>query len=186
MKLALRNSILQYLIKHRNAYLGLAALSLCANILLAIVIITLIGHERIILVPPIIDKRMWVNYNSVSAAYLAAMSEFFIDLRFNVTPDSIAKQREILLHYVDTASYATLKGELIAEEERINKEHISLAFYLVDVKVDTKKLQALITGDLVTTVAAHTLPGRRLTYKLSYRYHDGVLLVKSLEEAEHV
>ena len=52
MKHTIQRSLIEYLVKHRNAFLGIAVLSMALNIFQVMVIYNLIGHERIVLVPP--------------------------------------------------------------------------------------------------------------------------------------
>ena len=112
------------------------------------------------------------------------MSEFFVGLRFTVSPSSVHQQRETLLRYVDPVAYEAIKAQMLAEAEHINKEHISAVFYPVDVKVNAQALTAQITGDVVTVVGISALPAQRLVYEILYRYHNGRLWVKSFEEVK--
>jgi len=85
MKHLLQYSRLQHLIQYRNGYLILASISLILNMLLVLAIFLLIGHERIVIVPSIIEKSFWVTENQVSPDYLLQMSRDFANLRLNVT-----------------------------------------------------------------------------------------------------
>jgi len=184
MKRAIQKSLLQYVIRHRNGYLFLACGSLALNILLSIGLISMFGHEKVILIPPRVTQSFWVSNSEVSPEYLSEMSLFFADLRFNITPSNIENQREILLRYVSSEYYESLKMQLISESEHIATDHISTAFYPIDIQVDNKHLAALVTGDLVSTVGTNQLPSQHVIYKIQYKYHSGRLLVKSFEEVK--
>lgn len=182
MKRIIQKSLLQYVIRHRNGYLAVACGSLLLNILLGIGIISMIGHERIVVVPPRIAQTFWVSHSEVSPEYLSEMSYFFASLRFNITPSTAENQREMLLRYVSPEYYESLKTQLINEAQHISQTHINIAFYPVDIKVNPEHMIAIIEGDLVSTVGTNQLPNQRITYKISYNYHAGRLLVKSFEE----
>lgn len=184
MKYLLHHSRLQHLIQHRNGYLSLACGSLILNILLSIGIFTIAGNERVVVVPPSINKSFWVDANQVSPEYLSEMSLFFASLRFNITPTNAAMQRELLVRYVHPHFYEALKAELISEEEHIKKEHVTTSFYPVNVVVDSKKMISQITGDLQSSVGDAQLPLKRLTYQINFSYNNGRLLVKSFEEVK--
>lgn len=184
MKIQIHKSLLQYVIRHRNGYLAIACGSLLLNILLGIGMILMVGHEKIVLVPPKIEQTFWVGHNSVSPEYLSEMSYFFTTLRFNIVTNTSEGQRAILLRYVSPEYYELLKIELINEAARMSKEHISTAFYLVDVKVDVKHLEALVTGDLITTIGSNQLPEKRVIYKISFTHNNYRLLVKKLIEVK--
>ena len=185
MKYLLQKSRLQHLIQHRNGYLALASGSLLLNILLVITILVVSGHERIVMVPPTIDKSFWVTADHVSPEYLSEMSLFFADLRLNVTPSNAAMQRDVLLRYVNSGNYAALKSELLSESEHLTKSHLSTAFYPADIQVDAKKLISRITGDLQSKVGDSDLPVQHVLYEIHFSYHAGRLFVQSFEEIKH-
>jgi conjugal transfer pilus assembly protein TraE len=184
MKIQIQKSLLQYVIRHRNSYLAIACGSLLLNILLGIGMISMVGHEKIVLVPPQISQTFWVGHNYVSSEYLSEMSHFFATIRFNILPATVENLREILLRYVSPEYYESLKIELINEAERMTKEHISTAFYPVDIKTDVKHLEALVTGDLITTIGTNQLPVKRVIYRISYSHNNYRLLVKKLTEVK--
>jgi len=182
MKIQIQKSLLQYVIRRRNGYLVVACGSLLLNILLGIGVISMVGREKIVLVPPKIAETFWVSNNKVSAEYLSEMSSFIATIRFNIVPNFSESQRDTLLRYVSPEYYESLKIELINEAEHMVKEHISTAFYVVDVKTDVKHLEALVTGDLITIVGSNQLPAKRIIYKIGYGYNNYRLLVKKLTE----
>jgi conjugal transfer pilus assembly protein TraE len=112
------------------------------------------------------------------------MGLFFANLRLNVTPSNAAMQRDILLRYVNPNHYESLKTDLILEAEHLKKEHITTAFYPVDVKVDEKKLLVKIPGDLQSTIGDAQLSPRRVIYQMAFSYHSGRLLINSFEEVK--
>ena len=184
MKLKVHNSLLQHAINRRNGYLVIACVSLVLNILLGIGIISMVGREKVILVPPKISETFWVKSNSVSAEYLSEMSTFISLLRFNLNPGSSESQRDTLLRYMSPEYYESLKVELINEATSMAKDHVTTAFYPVDIKTDVKRLQTLVTGDLLTTVGTNQLPIRRVVYKISFSQNNYRLLVKNLIEVK--
>lgn len=184
MKYLLHKSRLQHLISHRNGYLALASGSLILNVLLAMGIFAVSGHERIVVVPPSINKTFWVTESHVSPEYLSEMTLFFADLRFNLTASNVAMQHDLILRYVNPNGYADVKAQLLSEAEKLTKEHIAMAFYPVDIKVDTTKLISIVTGDVQGTVGNSVLPLERVKYQLTFTYHDGRLLVKSFDEVK--
>jgi conjugal transfer pilus assembly protein TraE len=184
MKYLLRNSRIQYLVKHRNGYMTLAVLSLISNIFLVAYLFYAKGYEKTVITPPGIAKSFWVSANQVSPEYLSEMGLFFANLRLNVTPSNAAMQRDVLLRYVNPSRYEILKTELVLEAEHLKKEHITTAFYPVDVKVDEKKLIVKISGDLQSTVGDTQLFPQRVIYQMEFTYHSGRLLINSFEEVK--
>jgi conjugal transfer pilus assembly protein TraE len=184
MKLRIQKSLLQHAIDHRNGYLVLACFSLLLNIVLGVGLLLTTGKEKILLVPPQIQQPLGIYHNTTSPEYLSAISHFLITLRFNLTPANIESQREILLRYVSPEYYSALKIELLNEAERMTKEHITTAFYPIDIKINSARLEALVTGDLITMVGVNQLPVKRMVYKISYTYNNYRILLKQLREVE--
>lgn len=186
MKLQIQKSLLQYAIRRRNGYLVIACGSLLLNILLSIGLISMVGREKVIIVPPGISQSFWVNSTAFSPTYLAEMSHFFAVLRFSITPSSAEDQRGTLLRYVSPEYYEALKLQLISEANNMTHNHICTAFYPIDIKVDTKHLEALVAGDLVSTVGNNQLPAKRVTYKIIFTQNNHRLLVKQFIEDKSV
>ncbi len=185
MKYLLQKSRLQHLIQNRNGYLVLASGSLILNILLVVFLFLMIDRERIIVVPPEIQKSFWLTSNRVSPDYLSEMVLFFNSLNFNITPSNANTQHRVLLRYVDPSYYETLKIKFIEIEDRVKKEHVTMAFYPSEPpKVDGKKLLARVTGDLYYTVGDIQLAPQRVTYQYGFRYTQGRLTLTSFSEVK--
>lgn len=185
MKLSIERSKIEKILSQRNGYLMLAAGALLLCVCQLILITFLIFHEKVVIVPPVIEKRFWVSANNASVEYLAEMTSFFASLRLNITADNAVYQRETLLRYVEPAFYNSVKAELVQDEEKIKEQHISMGFYPVNIKVNLKGLSAVIDGDLRSFVGEVAMPVKRVSYKISYRFDDGRLMVKSFEEIKH-
>lgn len=186
MKNAIHLSHLQRLMAQRNGYLVLAAGLMLLCVLLSLMVLHLIGRERIIVTPPVVHQSFWVDHDEVSPQYLSEMTSFFAQLRLTKTPSNAAFQRDTLLRYTDPHYYGILKNELVAEEDHIQVSHINLVFYPVNVEVNAKQLIAHITGDLYSTVGDTSLQPMRITYRVQYRYDQGRLLVQSFQEEKDI
>ena len=84
----------------RQANRGLSlwlGLLVAGHLLSLVVILGLIGRERIIVVPPSLEKSFWVSGNTVSREYLEQMGAFVAWLVLDVSPSSIRWKTETLL-----------------------------------------------------------------------------------------
>lgn len=185
MQLTHYKSRLQDILAQRNGYLVLAALLALVSVLLTVSVCRLIGRERIVITPPVVNQAFWVEAQAVSPEYLSQMASFLAQLRLNLTPGNAAYQQETLLRYTDPAYYGDLKNELVSEAEQLEKTHTSLIFYPVAVAVDAKQLTAQITGDLSATIGNDHLPVQRIEYRLQFRYTEGRLWLKSFDEMKN-
>lgn len=185
MRNILKQSRIQYLLNNRNGYLMLASLSLITNVILSMLIFFMLGYQRIVIVPPSINRDFWVSNNKVSPEYLSEISLFLAMIRFNQTPSNAAMQREVFLRYVEQSAYPKLKTAMIEEEAHLKKEHITTSFFDTDVKADAKKLISEITGDLQYNIGEGSMPSQRVTFRLTFKLSSGRLMLKSVEEVSH-
>jgi conjugal transfer pilus assembly protein TraE len=184
MKSLLQKSRLNYLVKQRNGYLVLASGLLILCFILSLLCFYFNGRERVIVVPPRIERSFWVTQNELSPEYLSEMTTFFAYLRLNTTPQSADSQRQLLLRYVDPRYFGILNTQLIQEHDRLVARHISSAFYPVTVQVNTQKMSATIIGDLMSMVGKETVASQRIAYQVQYRYEQGRLLVSQFREVK--
>jgi conjugal transfer pilus assembly protein TraE len=179
MNLSVYQSEIKKMIEQRNGYLVLSTGLLLLCLLLAGIDMCLLSHEKVVIIPPSIEKSFWVSAQRVSPEYLSEMTVFFTNLRFNMTPESAASQRDTLLRYTDPTFYNALKTQLIQEADRITEQHITMAFFPVNIKVDSSHFKAVIEGDIKAFIGDTVLPTQRVKYVLTYRYDAGRLLVNS-------
>lgn len=184
MKRILQKTRIQHLIERRNTYLIIALGSLVVNILLAIDINKEMSNEKTHFLPPINEKPFWISSNQVSPEYLSGMSIFLSDLLLNLTPSNVSMKHQLFLRYVDPRYYEKFKTELLSQEERIKKEHMTISFQLTDPQTDAGNFVAKIAGDIQYQVGETLLPSKHLTYEMRFTYHLGLLQVQSFEEVK--
>ncbi|CAN5421498.1 TraE/TraK family type IV conjugative transfer system protein [soil metagenome] len=184
MKSLIHQSRLRKLLRQRNGYLVLAMSLVFLSVLLVGLCFYLAGRERTVITPAVVERSFWVSNSEVSSEYLSEMSSFFAYLGLNLTPENADSQRHIFLRYTDPKYYGVLNNHLIAQRDRIKEQHIATAFYPINVKVNTKGLTALITGDLISSVGTVQLSPQRVVYEITYRYNDGRLWVSKFEEVK--
>lgn len=176
---------LRKMIEKRNGYLILSSGLLILCLILSLGIIFLSGRERIILAPPTMSKDIWISAHSASPEYFSRMTLFLSEVALNLTADNVDFQQELLLRYTDSSYYSVLKPQLVAEADRIKKEHISTAFFPVDIKVDSKHAETVITGDLKSYVGDTALPTKRVSYHVVYRVTSFSPLITLFEEVKN-
>lgn len=184
MRYLLEKSRIQNLVKNRNGYLVLACGSVALNLLMIAFMFFMVGRERIIVVPPDIQRSFWLTSGKVSPEYLSEMTLFLVSLGFNVTPSNASMQHAVLLRYVDPNYYSTFKTALTDVAEKIKKEHATTTFYPNDVKVDTNKLIARVSGDLHYTIGDMHLAPKHVTYQFGFSYRQGQLKITSFPEVK--
>ena len=182
MRVSLYASKIHHLIEQRNGLVLVAIALGLSNV--GLVLFLTFKAERVILVPPQIQRSFWVEGHDVSACYLEEMALFFAHQPLDVTPSSAAYQRDIALGYVVADFYNALKKRLLAEEERYRKENLSTSFKVCDVSVCPTTKTVKLTGDLVSYVGGQKVKQSRETYAICFRVKSGRYLVESFEMVE--
>jgi conjugal transfer pilus assembly protein TraE len=178
MNIKFFKSKLAKLIEQRNGFMVLALGLMVLCLIFILLVFRLVGRERIIISPPVVNKSFWVTNSEVSVEYLSEMTIFFAYMRLNVTPENVDYQHEALLRFVDSSYYGTFKGQLVAQRDHLVDEHINTAFYPAQVKVDAKKLRVLISGNIHSSISDEKFAPRYVTYEIVYTYNQGRLLIK--------
>jgi conjugal transfer pilus assembly protein TraE len=145
----------------------------------------MLGRDRIVLVPPEIQKSFWVTSTQVSDEYLSEMTLFINAINFNITPSNARMQQAVLLRYIDSAYYNDIKTKLHETAEKFKKDNVSITFYPASVKVDTKKLIGQISGDIQYTIGDIQSPLKRVLYEWKFSYKQGQLRVVSFPEVKN-
>lgn len=165
--------------KERNQIAIIAAIVAISNVFLVTFLFA--NKERVVLVPAQINTQMWTERKAVSKEYLEEMSLFFSHLLFDVSPHSMAYQRDVILRNVDPACYNPLKHKLIKEEEKYKKENLTTTFRPTKIIVNTSKLETLVSGYLTSFVGGKQMQQITDTYLIKFRYDAGRLFIKSFE-----
>ena len=156
--------------------------SLALNIVIALIAFRLVGHERVILVPPTIQKSFWVESDTVSAEYLEQMAYFLTQLVLNVTPQSVDYQSKLLLQYAAPASYGELKTALAMAGERLKRDGAATVFSPRTLNVDARALKVSVQGQLTTFISDRRVSDSSKSYLVELQYALGRISIKSFKE----
>jgi conjugal transfer pilus assembly protein TraE len=182
MKYEKKQTNLQYVTSQRNYYrlitIGLLGLTLILSILL------FRQNSRVILVPPTIEKPLWVESNKVSTDYLERMAVFIINQILDVSPDSAKYQRNLILPYVAPEFYGDFKSRLESEEKMMSLEQVTTSFSPKTILVDEKKLTVTVVGNLISFVGRERIDQDQKVYEMAFRQKDGVVLLTHFEKGK--
>lgn len=182
MKYEKKQTNLQYVTSQRNYYrlitIGLLGLTFILSILL------FRQNTRTILVPPSIEKPLWVEADRVSADYLERMAIFIINQILDISPASAKYQRNLILPYVAPEFYGDFKTRLENEEEMMSKEQVTTSFSPTSLLVDEEKLTVTVVGNLISFVGRERIDQDQKVYELAFRQKDGVVLLTQFEKGK--
>lgn len=156
--------------------------SMLVNLVLAVFAVRLAGHQRVVVVPPTINKTFWVESDRVSAEYLEQMAYFLMQLTLNVTPQSVDHQSRVLLQYAAPASFGELRTALVAAAERLKRDGASTVFSAQDLAVDERALRVGVRGLLTTFISDRRVSEVSKGYAIELQYSGGRVFLKAFRE----
>lgn len=141
-------------------------------------------REKIILVPPTIDKKIAVSGNTVNPSYLVIMADFLLSKKLNVTPNNVKQSYNLILSYVSPAYYHSFSSKLMKDATIIKNDKVSAAFFPNKVKPYPNKMSVIITGNLHKFVGIRALKAVKVSYEVKFTMSSGVLTLKSIEKVK--
>ena len=182
MKLA---SLREGLSSARRATTFLVVLLLTAmvtNLILAVFVIRMSGHERIVVVPPVVHKTFWVEADRISPEYLEQMGYFLMQLTLNVTPQSVDHQSKVLLSYAAPSAFGELRTALAATAERLKRDGAATVFSAQDITVDERTMKVGVRGQLTTYISDRRVSEVAKGYAIEFQYSAGRIYLKTFRE----
>ncbi len=182
MEVEIYKKSLKQITLQRNAFLGLAFLLVVSNVIL--VVSLMFKKERVILIPPLIDKELWVERNSVSGTYLEQFGVFFAELILNKSPASAALQNRIVLRYVDPARYNIFAAKLEKEAQEIKAQGVSYMFFPERTILRKKQLEVVLFGEHITYLGEREIAREPKQYTIKFSFSGGALHLSDLKKEE--
>lgn len=168
----------KFLMFQRNVFIALTFVLAIASTVLSSFLF--LKHDRIVIVPPVVEKEFWVDANHVSPTYLEQFGYFLGQLLLTKSSQSAAAQRAVLLRHTDPSYAGILRQRLIEEEEVLKKQSTSYVFYPVEIKVHPEEMSLLLTGDRSVFVGGKEISKEREGYVLRFSYNALGLLLKEV------
>lgn len=157
---------------------------LITNILMASLAYHAHFHQRIEVTPFFGQPHYTNSENLVDNKYLALMSENFVYLRLNTTPQTVKFNHQRLLSFVGGAQYKIFKEQLEKESKLIIGQGISSHFEIENIYPNSQKLSCAIKGVLKRSVGGRDLKDEYFTYNLQFRYTQGLLQITQFTKSE--
>lgn len=158
------------------------ALSLTV-LLCLVVIVSIVGSDRTVIVPPNIDRTFWVTKEKASREYLEEMASYVAWLVLDVTPTTVDWKKNVLLNWVAPDQHAAMKTKMDIEAERLRSNNATTFFLVQQLAADEAKQSVVVTGRLRRQIngADVTDPETR-SYLAQFQYAGGRVHIQSFKE----
>jgi conjugal transfer pilus assembly protein TraE len=177
----INNQVIRIL-KQRNMSLIFGIGMLIANILLSIGILN--KQEKVIFLPPEINKSFWVTNKGASVEYLEEMSLFLSGLLLDQTAASSKVKRDILLKYVSPGFYNDLYKRLVDQEKYIAANNISTKFSPQVIEASSKTNKVILTGEMRSFVADKQVSKEQVSYEIKFKYQGAKYLLDGFQKLQ--
>jgi conjugal transfer pilus assembly protein TraE len=163
-----------------SAIVGALSLSV---LLCLVVIVSIVGSDRTVIVPPNIDRTFWVTKEKASREYLEEMASYVAWLVLDVTPTTVDWKKNVLLNWVAPDQHAAMKTKMDLEAERLRGNNAATFFLVQQLAADEAKQSVVITGRLRRQIngADVTEPETR-SYLAQFQYAGGRVHIQSFKE----
>jgi conjugal transfer pilus assembly protein TraE len=162
---------------------GLLVASMLSTLVLAVLLASLAGRERVVVVPPTVQKTFWIEAERASPEYLEQMAYFLAQLVLNVTPQSAEAQSRILLNYAAPSAYGELRTAMAANAERVKRDGSSTVFSPQDLIVDETRQRVGLRGLLTTFISDRRVSEVAKGYVIELQFAAGRIVLKTFRES---
>jgi conjugal transfer pilus assembly protein TraE len=175
---AFRSNNIQFLLFQRNVFVALTLLLAVALVINGSFLF--FKHERVVVVPPIVEREFWVDTHTVSPSYLEQFGYFLGQLLLTKSSQSAASQRAIILRHTDPAYAGKLKQRLIEEEQILQKQSTSYVFYPIETQANLDAMSLKLTGERIVFVGGKQVSSSAEEYRFRFSYDGTHLLLTEI------
>ncbi len=139
-------------------------------------------YQKIVILPPVIDKKMEITGKSVDEEYIRQFTRYIMGLLLTYSPPTVKGQYDEILLHTYPGSYTKFKQKLEDTMADIEKLSVSSAFYMQSVKVDTASHTIDIGGIKRQYSQDHRVYDGKANYRITYTVVDGRFYVVDFQE----
>ena len=160
----------------RNVIAGIAVALFVSNVLLSIAVIC--KNQKTVLVPASFKKDIVISNSEVSTSYVEEMTNFYLTMILEVTPENIDYRFSQVLKYTAPETYHAISKFLKEEATKYKKYNLSTNFVLEEITVNVDELSVKASGKLSSKFSAEGSAQKQVSYEIKYKDVRGRLLIK--------
>ncbi|KLR58984.1 hypothetical protein OX89_04130 [Diaphorobacter sp. J5-51] len=152
----------------------------CSNIILAMGVsyaMVALGnnHERVVLVPPNLDKKAEIAWTSANREYIKSFGLYMATLVGNVQPKSSTVVLDSVSAFMDPAIYTDFRKQLmtIIEDPVFKASGSVISFLPSSIQYEVETSRVFVTGAIITSTAGSTKYTKNVIYELGVRIREG-------------
>lgn len=140
-------------------------------------------RERIVLIPPYLDRQVQLGWSAASADYLKSFGMYFVTLAANVTPNNIEFVTQNLELFVDAQIFPDVRRTLraTAEDPRFRSSGASLVFQPQELVFEPETMKVFVSGVSTHRDAAGRATSTDMVYELVMEMRGGRPWITGIE-----
>lgn len=166
----------------RNAFGTIAFILAIVVLLLALKLF--LYDEKIIIVPPEIERSFWVKGDHISKDYLEQMGVWFASLMLTKNLDNYKTNHRNVLKYIHPDSHGEIIEKLMIDEERYKKDNLETVFYPQTIDVDLGINEVVIEGELVAKIGGSEESRKQRVFIINFGYYSSRWFVNNFALAK--
>jgi len=153
-----------------NFFLKVMMLFISAALVLSLSVFR--ARERIVVAPPEIPHKFWVEKNKASPAYMEQMGIFFATLAGNLSPANAGYNVDTLLPYIPPNVFAGMKADLGSQAAYIVRNNITQAFFPSSVQVLQDEDRVVVEGMSVRNIGTVKVSSEKMIYRIKLKIEN--------------
>jgi len=155
-----------------------------ASVLSAILSYSALKYQKIVILPPVVDRRIEISGNNVNDDYIKLFTRYTTDLMFNYTPHTFRGQSNELLRLVTPEFYNAFNGKLTVMADNIEKLLVSSVFYPQKLSINQAKSEVLVQGLRQQYTHGQAIKNKQMKYIIRYKIINGRFYIDDIKEID--
>lgn len=131
-------------------------------------------RERLVLIPPVIDERVELAYQSANEPYYKAYALYVASFLGNINPGNATFVKEGLALSFSPALYAEMRAQITEDAEKMRVSGRTLRFYADRVLYEPDTGKTFVTGKQEIVSAAGNVHDQDVTYEMRVAIREGL------------
>jgi conjugal transfer pilus assembly protein TraE len=153
-----------------------------AVIIISIFSYSALKYQRVVILPPVVDRRIEISGNSVNEDYVRLFARYAMTLLNDFTPGAAPGQFSELLTLSSPSFYPAFQKTLNGMKDTITKLNLTSVFYPQALSIDTEKKVIEVTGQQKHFAGAVMVDNGLKKYQITYVITDGRFFIDGLTE----
>ena len=139
-------------------------------------------YQRVVILPPVVDKRVVISGNNVNEDYIKLFTRYAMSLLNNYTPNVARSQFEELLNLATPSFYPAFQKTLMNLADTIKRLNITGTYYPQKVEINTKRRIITVVGRKKEFTNTTLIDTGIKKYIIKYAIVNGRFYINGLKE----